>query len=157
MKRVPPMIRIRISDCGTLLLLACALSTANELSKHSIPGRDHYRHVAKSLRLTREPYQRARLVSIDVTELRDLLPLEPGDFRQLLRAGKHAYPAGAASSRAALNRYRPFSRHAARVARVVVALIVGCCSRQVLGVDELELCRGVVLVEDDRENLVGIE
>ena len=41
--------------------------------------------------------------------------------------------------------------------RVVVALVVGCCSRQMLGVDELELCRGIVLVEDDRENLVGIE
>src|SRR5258706_10157199 len=135
MNRVPPMIRIRISDCGALLLLACALLTANELSKHSIPGRDHYRHVAKSLRLARKPYQRARLVSIDVAELRDLLPFESGDFRQLLRAGKHAYPASAASGRAALNRYRPFSRHTAGVARMVVALVVGCCSRQMLGVD----------------------
>src|ERR1051326_3049469 len=60
-----------------------------ELSKLSIPRRNHYGHGTVGFRLTSEPDQRLRLGRIDVAELFDLLPFAGCHIGEFFRTANH--------------------------------------------------------------------
>src|SRR5215212_2377577 len=104
-------------------LFAALAQTLEVLAEVAVPGRDDDGDGAVRSRLTREAYERARLLRVDVAEERHHLPLAPVDLRELLSAAEHADPARAAGGRAALHGYGAFVDRAALVLLVPRPLV----------------------------------
>src|SRR4030095_12323399 len=121
------------------------LQSPEILSILPVPGRNHDRNRALALGLTGETDQRLRLGGVDIAKLLDLLSFARRHIRKFLSATDYTYPAGAARSRATLNRNRTLD--AARIDRApVTRLIFGGTPGQVLSFAQFVFGSGIVLV-----------